>query len=265
MGPSHRAIAASPFVFVVAALALVAAVPEAARADVRYAVVEVVKLAALAGSVAAALAYSPGDYLRRGWALNAACYVALLTRDAWLFVAPGPPSPLVEALRALLVAIANASGVASTWMLARAWHVAGLELPGSPITRRTAMALSIGASLLFAGPSLFYDVRDSLAGAPDRYWTIPSDLGDLLALPVLAPVALTALATRGGSLIWPWGLYTISLLAWLLYDAVLSVPDLLNVSHDGFRAVAEVFRFLAGACACAAGLAQRRAVHDVGD
>jgi hypothetical protein len=81
---------------------------------------------------------------------------------------------------------------------------------------------------------------------------------------VLAPVALTAIAVRSGTLRWPWALLTGSLLSWLLYDAVLSLPDLLHVADSSpFRLVGEQFRLFAATSAFAAGLAQKRAVREL--
>lgn len=261
---SYRAIAVSPLLFLLLSLAAVGLAPEAARPEVRHALVELVKAAALVGCAAGALAYAPGDYLRVGWGLTACCYLLLLSRDAWIAFAPAAPSPAVEALHVLIITAANACGVYGTWRLARAWHVAGFEHPGPAFARRAVVAAAVLASLVFAGPSLFVDLRAALSGVPGSYWTVPSDLGDLLALPLVAPVALTALAVRGGALRWPWGLLTASLLAWLLYDAVLTIPELIAVDPTGYRPVAECFRLLAGAFACAAGFAQRRVVRELG-
>jgi len=55
---------------------------------------------------------------------------------------------------------------------------------------------------------------------------------------------------------------TSSLLAWLLYDAIYTLPDYLSVAPLGYRLVSEQFHILAGALACAAGLTQRMAVTE---
>ena len=53
-------------------------------------------------------------------------------------------------------------------------------------------------------------------------------------------------------------------MAWLLYDALYTAPDSLHVGPS-VRLVAEHVHVLAGAFACAAGLAQRKAVTDDDD
>lgn len=259
---SYRALAAFPVAAVALATVLLLAVPDAARPGVLHVLVEAVKILALVGMGAAALVFNRGDYLRRGWGLAAACYGLLLARDAWLLAAPGPQGAVIDALRGALVVLANASVVGGMLMLARAWSVAGLDLPGSSAGRRAVVALAVTASLLFAGPSLVVDVAISLKDGT-HYWTVGSDLGDLLALPLVAPVAMTALAARDGSLRWPWGLLTASLAAWLFYDAALTLPQIFHLDYGPFRLVAEECRVFAGTSACAAGLAQRKAMREL--
>jgi hypothetical protein len=259
---TYRVLAAFPFVAVAAVGVFFAALPAEARPGAEHVSAEVVKALALVGMAAGALAFGRGDYLRRGWGLSAACYVFLLTRDTWLAADPGPRSDAAEAVLATLVLLANASAVAGTWTLARAWNVAGMDLPGTEGTRRGVIAGAIVASALCAGPSV---VTDTLLSFEQHahYWTIPSDLGDLLALPLLAPVAMTALALREGSLRWTWGLLTTSLAAWLLFDAVVTIPQVLHLDERNFRTVAEACRVLAGTAAFSAGMAQRRAMHEL--
>ena len=261
---SYRAIAGFPWLFVLGAMTLLVGFPPGARPAAAHAIAEVVKLLALVGLAAGALSFDRGDYMRRGWGLCATCYGILLVRDAWLLLAPPPVSLAVETARALLILAANASIVTGIWTLARAWQVAGLEPPVSAGASRGILALALSASLVFAGPSLFVDARGALSGEYTRYWTVASDIGDLLALPLLAPVWFTAFAVRDGTLRWPWGLLTASLGAWLVYDAVLTLPELLHISdRSGFRLVAEGFRYFAATSACAAGFAQRRAMGEI--
>jgi hypothetical protein len=259
---TQRWLAASPFVFVALTAAVFALVPAGARELVVQGEIDLSKLLALAGLTAAALAFERGDYLRRGWGLWAACYVLLLGRDGMLLVAPHVSPLAFEIVRGVLVGIGNGCVVAGTWMLARAWSVAGLEHPGPRSARWAAVAVGIIATVVFAGPTFYVDVRDLLLGSRAGFDAIASDFGDLLSLPLIAPVGLTAVAVRGGSLRWTWMLLTASLLAWLLYDAVYTVPDLFLAAPSSLRLAAAQFDVLAGACACAAGLAQRKAVMD---
>ncbi|HEY3818357.1 MAG TPA: hypothetical protein VGL81_14355 [Polyangiaceae bacterium] len=262
---TYRSLALSPLVFVACTAALAALVPAGVRDAVVQGEVDVSKLFACAGMAAAALAFDRGDYLRRGWGVWAACYACLLGRDAML-LAGGHVSPAVyDGTRAVLVTAGNAFVVIGAWTLARAWTVAGLEHPGSRGARWTVLAVAVAVALFFAGPTLVVDVRDLAMGSTSDYGSVGSDLGDILSLPLIAPVALTALAVREGTLRWTWMLLTSSLVAWLLYDAVYTLPDYLPVAPEGYRLVSEQFHLLAAAFAGAAGLTQRMAVTESDD
>jgi hypothetical protein len=260
---SFRAIAAIPVLLVAISIAVTWGAPDASRTMVDLVQNELVKVVALVGLTVATFVFERGDYLRRGWGLNALCYALLLVHDASLLLAPGAPTAAVQALRTILIVLANLVAVLGTVTLARAWHVAGLAPPGSTIARGLVIAVAIGAACVFAGPSLLLDLKATFGGDPGSAWKAASDLGDLVSLPLVAPVALTALAVRGGMLRWPWVLFTASLLGWLLYDAFATLPDLVHVEAETCLKFAEHFRVLAGAAACAAGLAQWRAAREI--
>lgn len=257
---SYRTIAVAPFALT--ALAVIAAwfaLPEPLRPAAQQIAVDVSKLLALVGMAAAALAFERGDYLRRGWGTWAFAYVCLLGRDAMLLAQDHVSTGVFEGTRGALVTAANVCVVLGAWTLARVWGVAGLEHPRS--ARRAILALAIAAVLLFAGPTLALDVRDFVRTSGVHFESIASDLGDMLSLPLIAPVALTALALQGGTLRWPWQLLTMSLVTWLVYDAVWIAPDYFSLPA-GTRNASEVLHVLAGMCAFAAGLAQRKTVLD---
>jgi hypothetical protein len=258
---SYRGIGAVPIVCTAVAAALFALVPAPLLPVAFRAVGETVKALAFVGLAVGALAFDRGDYLRRGWGLLALCYAGLLVRS---LLGVFGQAEWIEMSRGLLVVAANTSVVAGTWTLARAWQVAGLEHQGSRGAHAAAIGVAVLASLVFAGPGVAVDLNYTLSGHLGHYWTVASDVGDLLALPVIAPVAMTALAVQGGTLRWPWALLTASLGAWLLYDAALTVPSLLGIEdHGGFRLVADCFRVFACTSAFAAGLAQRLAMQEL--
>jgi len=255
---TYRRLALFPFVFVALTATLAALAPPHLRGSVTQWEVDLSKVIGLVGMASAALAFDRGDYLRRGWGLCAACYLLLLGRDAVLLGAASLTPLTFHVARGVLVAVGNTCVVAGVWTLARAWSVAGLEHPGPRSARAAAVAVAVLAAVVFAGPTLLVDVRDLVDGSDLRLDGLASDLGDILALPVIAPVAFTALAVREGTLRWPWALLTSSLTAWLLYDAIYTVPDYFHA----LRTVAEQLHILAGAFACVAGLSQRKAVTE---
>lgn len=262
---SYRSIAVAPFGLT--ALVVIAAwfvLPAPLRPAAQQIGVDVSKVLALGGMAAAALAFDRGDYLRRGWGAWAFAYVCFLGRDAMLLARDHVSVVVFEGTRGALVTAGNACVVLGAWTLARVWGVAGLEHPGSRSARRAILALAIVAVLLFAGPTLVLDARDFVRTSGVRFESVASDIGDMLSLPLIAPVALTALALQGGTLRWPWQLLTTSLVTWLLYDAVYIAPDYVPLPA-GTRDASEVLHVLASMCAFAAGLAQRKTVLDDDD
>jgi hypothetical protein len=262
---TFRSLAVAPFVLTALTAVILLFTPAPLREEVSLGEVDVSKLLALGGMAAAALAFERGDYLRRGWGTWTATYVFLLGRDALLLGQAHVPPMWFDLARSLLVTAANACVIVAAWTLARAWGVAGLEHPGSTTGKRALAAAAIAAAVLLAGPTLVVDVRALSSGTFATFGSVSSDLGDIVSLSLIAPLALTALAVRGGTLRWPWTLLTASLVAWLLYDALYTVPDYLHAAAGGTRLVSEQFHVLAGACAGAAGLAQRKAVTEDDD
>jgi hypothetical protein len=83
---------------------------------------------------------------------------------------------------------------------------------------------------------------------------------DIVTLCLITPLLLTAVALRGGSFSWPWGLLTASRLAWLLYDASEAFGA--SLGPAGFP-LPELFRGLGENFLCAAGLAQFLVIRHV--
>lgn len=216
------------------------------------------KLLALTGALAAALAFERGDYLRRAWVTYGSCYALLLVHDTMRVAAPE-----AFVVRGIVVGLANACSVVGTWMLARAWSVAGLEDDdeGAGVTRRRA--LFAGAALLslaITSVPLLHDVRDLIGGQNDALVSIASDLGDTFTLALVAPVMQTALAMRGGLLRWPWGYLTVSGVWWIVYDATSSLLVQDRVGLGLALVASESLRVLANGFVFSAGISQRMAV-----
>ncbi len=261
----YLALAIFPLIMAGVVLGIAGVDDVALRATLVKVEIEGVKVLALLGCVAAATAFERGEYLRRAWWLTGLCYALLVTRD--LTFAPAALGMAVldagtAYVQSALVLVANLSAVVGTFMIARAWKVAGLELPGS----RIAQGLVVGASVLIAltltGPSTWIDVRRLGAGDMGALVSLASDAGDILSLCLIAPVLLTAIALRGGLLLWPWALFTASMLSWLLFDAAATMVGHSAAALDsaGHHVVTEAFRALACCYGFSAGLAQRFAI-----
>ena len=259
-----RSLAAFPICFAVAFAVVALVAGQRELASVLATENEVGKVLALVGCFAAALAFEEGDYLRRAWFYSGLCYLLLLLGDvAGMPLLAGHMSAhqlgLAESTFAVL---GNATSVVGTWMLARAWTVAGLD--DADDTSRTRGRLLFGGavavSLAVTGWPLVHDVGALASGDLAATVNIASDLGDTICLALVAPVMQTALAMRGGTLRWPWGLLTSSGIAWIAYDAASGVVDLLQVEQARWLILTEALRGLACAFFFSAGMAQRIAV-----
>jgi hypothetical protein len=257
-------IVLSPLLFAGVFLALELVAPgHAATVAIMRTENEAGKALCLAGTIAAALAFGRGDYLRSAWLFQAACQLGLLLADATLIPSPtgGIQVASLDALRGALVVSANVAGVVGTAMLARAWSVAGFVGEGLQWRRALLFVAGLGIALLIEGWPLVEDARRLLAGHPGALVGMASDLADVICFALVVPVLQTAVALRGGALLWPWALLTLSGFFWILYDvafgAVLArnaagaIP--LEMGAEGLRALATMFT-------AAAGLAQRRVV-----
>lgn len=220
------------------------------------------KVLAAAGCLAAAYAFESGDYMRRAWLYSAGCLLLLLTRDVTNIPAVGAAvaGAHLDIVQGALVVLANASSVVGTWLLARAWTVSGLEeAPAGP--RWALRGGGVAIALLVTGWPLWVDASKLFSGDLAAIPWVGSDLGDTLSFALVAPVLQTALALRGGALLWPWALLTAGGFCWILYDAGWGFSEILHVDGDArVRIANESLRALACTLIGSAGAAQRAVV-----
>lgn len=253
----YRILAAAPVALVAASLAIWVLSPPDLRSTILVWAVETAKVLALVGCLLAARAFEPGDYLRTAWLLLAACTVLLFGRDVVALV--GGPA----AVQGALALAGNGSSVAGTWMLARAWAVAGLDEDDAPAGRMGLLAGAVALALLVTGWPLAGDLRALARGDVFAVVPLASDVADTVVLALLAPLLQTTLALRGGVLRWPWALLTGGNLLWLVFDAVYGVIAVWHVDPGHGRIVTEALRVLATMYTFSAGLAQRWAVAPI--
>lgn len=254
---TFRSLVLVPLVLAAGCLIAGAVASDAALPTVLAAEGELAQAAALAGCLAAALAFESGDYLRRAWAYSGLCYLVLLLQNGIVIGGRLPiPHTLVWSLMlGGLAILANGASVAGTWMLARAWRLAGIE--DDTAVHRRGWLLFAGTAIValaVTGLPLLGDLKALSRGELASVVDVASDVGDAICLALVAPVLQTALAMRGGLLRWPWGLLTASGVAWIAFDAASGVAE-----HP-HGLVAEAVRMLACGLVLAAGLAQRMAV-----
>lgn len=221
------------------------------------------RLAAALGCAIAAVQFDRGDHMRRAWFTMGAAY-AILIANALLF---GSSSHVAErsltsgafVASAVLVACANVCTIVGALSVARAWRLAGLDLQVSPAVRWASFAGSIVVAVVIAGGTALGDVHRALGGHFDALSNLASGLGDIVSLGVLAPILLTALALRGGTLGWPWALTVVGTLGWVLFDATGAVSSALHLNPADLKPLEEAFRVWGCVAYLSAGLLQRQA------
>jgi hypothetical protein len=233
-----------------------ALVPETGDAALFRIVASVAAALATAGCFAAATGFARDDYLRTAWYTNAISY-GLVFLSAALRI-PDPPLAMVLT-RGALTFVNNALGIVSMWLFARAYHVAGIDLPGSRAKKIAVGATAAVLAVAIAGKPLLDAAHDLAGGNLGAIIGLSSSAGDIATFALIAPIFMTALALRGGLLVWPWSLITASNVAWLLYDAQSLVADFLpTASARTVEGWGEMWRVVACTLTLAAGLAQRR-------
>jgi hypothetical protein len=238
-------------------LAARALVPASHDLDAYIIQVGVLASLAFAGGMAAGHRFERGDYLRTAWYVVSASYLPLVGSAALRWLDPTSSSEKIGLARGLLTLVANFLGAVSMWLFARAYRIAGIDL-GSRAKKVTAGVVAGAIALAIAGVEM-YQAASALGGGD---YTAMVDLfgavGDVVTLALIAPILLTALALRGGLLMWPWILIAAANITWLFDDAQGLIAQLL--SSDAALATerwSQMWRVLACALMFTAGLAQR--------
>jgi len=221
------------------------------------------RAAAALGCGIAAAQFDRGDHMRRAWLILGTTYVLLLG-NALVFGAAGHLSErtlpaAAKIVSAVLVAAANVCTIVGALSVARTWRLAGLDLQVSRTVRFASMAASLAIALAIAGSTSLLDLKLALGGHFDALSYLASDLGDIVSLGVLAPILLTALALRGGTLAWPWGLIVLGTVGWVLHDASGPIATALGMAPSELKPLSEAFRWWGCVAYLSAGLLQRQA------
>jgi hypothetical protein len=205
----------------------------------------IIKSAATIGAVLAFAAYQRGDYMRRAWAFLGLSYLSLAARDL-LAVADVLGNDFFSLNMGQI--LSNVFSTLSFIAFARAFRVAGLEIPGSRGAKTVTIIVCVGLGVGLAGYALVSDIAQYGRAEFPFVGSIFSDVGDMVGLALLAPIFLTALGLRGGLLARPWLLLTAAQICWLVYDVGATA---------NWVAVREAARTLACLHTLSAGLAQR--------
>jgi hypothetical protein len=217
----------------------------------------VAKAFAAWGFLMGSRAFKSKDYQYKIWIMLSGCYTIYLIKDILnkailLQVGTLEVIPWIDAV---LNIVSNIVFVAATWMFARTWKRTGLGHTGSKV-RNTVITLSIMLLVtVLIGPALVDNIKYMFAGQVLAIGSVVSSLADMLILFITASLLLTSITLRGGIIFWPFGLYTISMFFWLLFD-MTEWLTLIEFSPRITFMLQETFRVTACLLGGSAGLAQ---------
>jgi len=254
---TFRSLVWLPVVIVVVFLAAWALVPLPAREPLLFVEVESSKALALLGFAVAAFVFDPGDYLRRAWLLLGACTLLLFARDVFAVAAhPHPGDTAALVVQGAFAVGGNGCSVLGTWMLARTWKVAGLD-EGESRSGGTLVVAALFVAVLVNGWPVAMELRALASGDVSAVVPLSSDIADAIVIVLLAPLASTALALRGGVLRWPWAFLTVNGLLWLVFDVTYGGLTVAHVDPARAHALLEALRTIATLYGFSAGFSQR--------
>jgi hypothetical protein len=141
------------------------------------------------------------------------------------------------------------------WWFVRSWQTSGLA---APVSRRVQLAwvfLGIAVAIVVGG----YPLVQGFATAKTDMGMVVSTAGDMVGIALIVPLAMPALAMRGGLLMHTWLYLAASELFWLLYDVWVSSRAMMGLTPQTATGLTHVLRMIAIMFAFVASVAHRRA------
>jgi hypothetical protein len=200
--------------------------------------------------------FAPGDHLYASWLLLASGYAVAAVRYGMriqlLVTGHGVTSRTV--LDTMLV-VQNLCIAICLFLFVRSWKATGLATPGSRASQITWTILGIVVAVAVGGYPLVQGFNTLNADTV----LLVSTLGDMIGIALIVPLAMPALALRGGFLMPVWASIAACEFFWLLYDIWYALKPAMILQPVGQRGVEEMLRLAAILLACVAAVAQRRA------
>jgi hypothetical protein len=205
---------------------------------------------------ATAMKFDAGDRLLKCWMLIGIGYAMAAVRHGsrllayFVFDAALPPL-----LGNVLMVAQNIAIALALLLFVLAWRATGLTAPISRGAQTASIVLGIAVAVVVGGYPLF----SALNAASPNLSLFISTAGDIVGFCVIVPLALSALAMRGGLLMHTWIYLAASEVAWLLYDLWWAMqpplaPNVASAILEALRVMAVLFAFIAT-------VAQRRAMR----
>lgn len=200
--------------------------------------------------------FSAGDRLLSCWLLIGGGYaISAIRHGSRLLAYFFPEALLPVTVSNVLVTAQNIVIALALLLFVLAWRATGLTAPVSKAAQWTSIAIGIIVAVIVGGYPLF----KALTAAEPNFSMLVSTAGDIIGLSVIVPLALSALAMRGGLLMHTWIYLAASEVAWLVYDLWWALQP--QVPSSVGTAILEAFRVSAVLFSFIASVAQRRAMR----
>jgi hypothetical protein len=195
--------------------------------------------------------FSAGDRLLLSWLfIGAGYFLSAIRHGTRLYAYLDPSVALPPVVGSTMVILQNVFIALALLLFVLAWRATGLTGPLSKGTQTLSIVAGIAVAVLVGG----YPLVKALTSESADPILLISTLGDIVGLSLIVPLALPALAMRGGLLMHTWIYLAASEVAWLLYDLWWAL-------ELGGAGVLEAFRLAAILLAFVASKAQRRAMR----
>jgi hypothetical protein len=194
--------------------------------------------------------FSAGDRLLVCWLLFGAGYLLSAVRHSVrLYSYVDSSVALPPIVGTILVILQNVFVPVALLLFVLAWRATGLTAPMS----RTAQMASIAAGVVVAVLVGGFPLVTALSEKTFNSTLLASTAGDIVGLSFIVPLALPALAMRGGVLMHTWIDLAASQVAWLFFDLAWALWPNNSTPLEVFRVMALLFALIAT-------IAQRRAM-----
>ena len=196
--------------------------------------------------------FIPGDKLYASWLFVGIGYTLSTIRYSLRLAAiiRGGGDLLPRTALDIMLVLQNLAIAIALLMFVLAWRSTGLTRGGWGL-----IALGIVVALVIGGYPLVHGFQTRGA---DTVLLI-STLGDIVGIALIVPLAMSALALRGGLLMHTWLYLALCEFFWMLYDIWLAVRDILGAGARAGTGIEQMIRVAAIMFAFIATVAQRRA------
>lgn len=201
-------------------------------------------LATFAAATAAAKFAWWHEHAGRAWALFSLEFLLLLVN--YILRRAAPDAALT--LNATLI-VANLAQIAAYWLMARVLTAAGIGYLMSKARSAVWTVAALAIAIALCHGSLLTQWQ-SLRSGQVQPGSLISVVADIVTFTLVAPLAMSTLALRGGRLSWIFGFLTVSVFGWMINTGaptLASSPDALRAIRTAGVAIAALFNAAAAA------------------